>query len=273
LAEARITAGLEHANIVTVHACEQEPDQTPFYVMRLVEGRTLSEFIRDYHQPPVDQSPGVTRLLWRRLLQSFVAVCDGVAYAHAHQVLHRDLKPGNILVGEFGETVILDWGMARQMPSAAAAISGGPEVSGESPRNGCTDAIGSIVVGTPQYMAPEQAGGITDARSDVFGLGAMLYELLTNRPPYDWADGAQPADWMRLVREARFPPPRQLNPQAPRPLEAICRRALARDPLQRYQSADELSQEMGRYLAGEPASAWTAPFWDRGWRMLRRRHL
>jgi serine/threonine protein kinase len=186
------------------------------------------------------------------------------------------LKPGNILVGEFGETVILDWGMAKQTPlvaPASAAGSRGGEVNGEATQIGFQKTIPSIVVGTPQYMAPEQAEGIADARSDVFGLGAVLYEMLTNRPPRDWPDGAQPADWMRIVREACFPPPRRLNPQAPRSLEAICHRALARDAMERYQSADELSQEIGRHLAGEPASAWSAPFWDRGWRMLRRRRL
>jgi len=276
-AEARVTAGLEHTSIVTVHEYEHDKSQTPFYVMRLVEGQTFSEQIRDYHQPPVDRSTDERRLLWHRLLQSFVAVSDGVAYAHAHQVLHRDLKPGNILVGEFGETVVLDWGMAKRMRSGFAASATGDcavprqvAVNGEATQMGLDEPSADVVAGTPQYMAPEQAGGIADARSDVFGLGAMLYEILTNRPPHDWADGAQPADWMRIVREAQFTPPRCLNPQAPRALEAVCLKALARDPADRYQRVDELSQEMRRHLAGEPVTAWTEPYWGRGWRMLRR---
>jgi len=278
--EARVTAGLEHTSIVTVHEYEHENDDTPFYVMRLVNGQTLSEQIRDYRQPPVDRSPGERRLLWHQLLQSFVTVCDGVAYAHAHQVLHRDLKPGNILVGEFGETVILDWGMAKRMPSVVPASTAEScnglrcsAVDGKATQLDLDETRTMIVAGTPQYMAPEQAAGIADARSDVFGLGAMLYEILTNRPPHDWADGSQPADWLQIVREAQFPPPRRLSPGSPRALEAICLMALKRDPTERYQRADELAQDMRRYLAGEPVTAWTEPFWVRSWHRLRRRRL
>jgi hypothetical protein len=278
--EARVTAGLEHTSIVTVHEFTQENGDAPFYVMGLVNGQTLSEQIQDYHQPPVDRSPGERRLLWHRLLQSYVAVCDVIAYAHAHQVLHRDLKPGNILVGEFGETVILDWGMAKRMPSVAPACTAGAcavprriVLGGKATQMGLDETPTRIVAGTPQYMAPEQADGIADARSDVFGLGAMLYEMLTNRPPHEWADGSQPADWLRIVREAQFSPPRRLNPRSPRALEAICLMALERDPTKRYQRADELSQDIRRYLAGEPVTAWTEPFCVRGWRMLRRRRL
>ncbi len=274
--EARVTAGLGHTSIVAVHEYEQENDDPPFYVMRLVNGQSLNEQISDYHQPPVERSPGERRLLWHRLLQSFVTVCDVIAYAHAQQVLHRDLKPGNVLVGQFGETVILDWGMAKRMPSGAAASTAGACAvprRGEATQRGLDETPARIVAGTPQYMAPEQTNGIADARSDVFGLGAMLYEILTNRTPHDWADGSVPADWQRIVREAQFPPPRRLNPRSPRALEAICLMALQRDPTKRYQRADELAQDMRRYLAGEQVTAWTESFYVRSWRMLCQRRL
>lgn len=275
--EARVTAGLEHTSIVTVHEYEQQSGDTPFYVMRLVNGQTLGEQIRDYHQPQFERSAVESSLLWHRLLQSFVAVCDVVAYAHAHQVLHRDLKPGNVLVGEFGETVTLDWGMARRMPAGTPAPAAGeatvPEranAAGQANPTPPDELPARTVEGTPQYMAPEQADGVSDARSDVFGLGAILYEILASRPPHDWPDGFPPAEWQRLVREAQFPKPRQLNPRAPKALEAICLKALQREPATRYQRADEMAQDMRRYLAGESVTAWSEPFLVRSWRKLRR---
>jgi hypothetical protein len=249
-AEARLTAGLEHPGIVSVHEYHEDGAGTPFYVMRLVNGPTLGERIRDYHQPPADQGATERHLLWNQLLHSFAAVCAAMAYAHARGVVHRDLKPGNIVAGVFGATVILDWGMGQRLPPADGSETG------------------PVVVGTPQYMPPEQADGRSDRRSDVFGLGAVLYELLTGRPPHAWPQPSPPPDWPRLVREARFPPPRRLNPGAPRALEAIGLKALSRAPDERYPSAGELAEDVRRYLAGAPVAAWAEPLAVRAWRWL-----
>jgi serine/threonine protein kinase len=246
-AEAHLTAGLEHPAIVGVH--EYHPgggEEPPFCVLRLVDGEPLSTLIRDYHHAPGDRRSAEQRLLWHRLLQAFVTACDALAYAHRHGVLHRDLKPGNVVVGEVGETVVLDWGLGAR-----------GEGNGE-------------LVGTPEYMPPEQADGLADARSDVFGLGTVLYELLTGRAPHAWSDRTRPVDWPQCVRQAAFPRPRGLNPEAPRALEAICLKALARDPAERYQSAAVLAQDVRRYLAGEPVEAWSEPLRLRAGRWLRR---
>jgi hypothetical protein len=250
--EARVTAGLEHAAIVTVHEYH-EADGMPFYVMRLVDGQPFGERIRNYHQPPPEHDPGEQRLLWSEILRSYLAVCEAVAYAHARGVLHRDLKPGNVVVGECGETVILDWGMATRISAA------GPGTTRE--------AVTHLVVGTPPYMPPEQAEGMADPRSDVFGLGAILYEMLTNRPPHAWLEGARPADWLAQVRAARFPAPHCVRP-APRVLEAICLKALMRNPAERYQAAADLAADLRRYSAGEPTTVRSDPAWVRACRWL-----
>jgi serine/threonine protein kinase len=277
--EARATAGLEHPGIVTMREHQPSDGSAPFYVMRLVNGETLGQRIRDFHLPPPDRTPSEQRQRWNHLLECFVMICDAMEHAHARGVLHRDLKPGNIVVepprsvsdlspsplngeraGVRGETVrslsssepvaavILDWGMATRQSSA-----GELRVQSDTRE----------VVGTPDYMPPEQLDGIADVRSDVFSLGAILYEILTGRSPHGWTDGARPADWQRLVREAQFPPPRQSRPQTPPALESICLKALARNPESRYQSAAKLAADLRRHLAGDSVSACRQSAWAR----------
>ncbi|MCC6420951.1 MAG: serine/threonine protein kinase [Gemmataceae bacterium] len=257
--EARLSAGLEHPGIVGVHEYHEGSDRTPFYVMKLVDGRSLGEWIREYHQPALERSTGEQRLLWDRLLHAFLAVCDAITYAHTRGVLHRDLKPGNIIVGGGGETVILDWGVGMRLraarPSTPATAPGGVPP-------------GCAVVGTPQYMPPEQADGNADERSDVFGLGAVLYEILTGQAPHPWAAGALPRNWQHQVREAQLLPPQRLNGQAPRALEAVCLKALARQPADRYQGAAALARDLRCYLAGLPVEGWAEPLTSRAWRWL-----
>lgn len=275
--EARITAGLEHPNIVCMHECSAEAENgaAPFYVMRLVNGPTLHERIKDYHGPPMDRTPAQKRLLWSELLGAFVSCCDALTYAHASGVLHGDLKPGNIVVGESGEAVVLDWGVAKRIPLAVSCSSGPDRASRLTAPDTATgisddEEPAVIVAGTPDYMPPEQVDGITDARSDVFGLGAILYEMLTDRSPHGWAHRRRPADWPRIVREARFRSPRRLKFRTPRALSAISLKALARDPAKRYQSAAELADDVRRYLGGERVAARVEPIRVRAWRWLRR---
>jgi len=256
LDEARITAELEHPVIVAVHECDEERGR-PYYVMRLASGQSFCDRIRDYHSPSVTRSARETRLLWNRLIETFASICEAIAFAHGRGVLHRDLKPANCIVGDLGEIALLDWGMAARAngPSGTAAADPGDARGGES---------SGMVVGTPQYMPPEQADGRSDVRSDVFGLGAILYEILTGSSPHAWPPGFRPADWLQKVRDAQFPKPRSLKPEIPKAIEAVCMKAIARKPDDRYAGVLALAQDVRRYLAGEPiAEAGAGSPWSR----------
>src|SRR5262249_8873678 len=184
LEEARITGQLEHPGIVPIYELASSPaDRTPFYTMRFIRGRTLTEAARAYHEARAAGRAGPLEL--RELLTAFVGVCNAVAYAHARGVIHRDLKGRNVVLGDFGEVLVLDWGLAKVVGGDAPDAAAGPVSVPPSGDRGATQ-VGQIV-GTPSYMSPEQAEGRVDrldARTDVFGLGAILYEILTGRPPF-----------------------------------------------------------------------------------------
>ena len=267
LEEARITGQLEHPGIVPVYElAPPAEDRQPFYTMRFVRGRTLSEAVRDYHArraegraDPLDL-PG--------LLNAFVGVCKAVAYAHARGVIHRDLKAQNVVLGDFGEVIVLDWGLAKLVDRPEGDRSEAPPVA---PGPGGHDpTIQGQALGTPAYMAPEQAEGRldrVDRRSDVYGLGAILYEILAGRPPFGGDDTAEVL--RRVIHEAPARP-RQLNPAAPAALEAVCLKALAKRPEDRYPGASELAEEVKRFLADEPVSAYREPLSTRLTRWGRR---
>lgn len=270
--EAAVTAGLEHRGIVNLRESHRK-DGTAFYTMRLVDGESLTDRIGACHQPPSHRTSRENHELFRELLKAFASACDAVASAHSGGVLHRDLKPGNVIVEASGEAAILDWGMAERVPgNALQSLSKADEKSGSNvalEKSGCNVTL--PLAGTPEYMAPEQADGIADDRSDVFGLGAILYEILTGGPPRPWGGGARPADWANLVRRDEFPRPRRLNARTPRALEAICMKALAHDPDERYQSAGELAGDVRAYLVNSPVTAYAEPVLARVWRLLRGR--
>src|SRR5262249_25457447 len=165
LREALITARLEHPGIVPVHEAGRWPDGTPFYAMKLVSGRPLRDLIAE--RPTVEQRIG--------LLHHVIAVADAIAYAHGRNIIHRDLKPANVIVGDFGETIVIDWGLAKDLSAAEeSSVGGGPF---RAPRDDGLTASGAIL-GTPAYMAPEQGRGENvDQRADVFAIGGMLWEL------------------------------------------------------------------------------------------------
>ncbi len=247
LQEARITGQLEHPGVVPVYELGRGPDdQQPFYTMRFVKGRTLSEAARTYHDKRLAGQADALALL--TLLNAFVAVCNTVAYAHARGVLHRDLKGQNVVLGDFGEVVVLDWGLAKLVNRPAgeesrSLILADPEESGEGDLT-----VQGQTVGTPAYMAPEQAAGrpdLIDRHTDVYGLGAILYEILTGQPPFR---GSNTEEVLRKVREEEPMPPRQLWAEVPSAVEAICLRALAKRPEDRYASATELAQEVQHWM-------------------------
>lgn len=246
--EAKLLRKLDHPCVVHVEWRDPGDGQEPFQVMPLLDGPTLGGRIREWHLPPADRTAEERRALWRELLECFSTVCEAMAHAHKHGVIHRDLKPGNIVLDRSGEPLILDWGMAAALEDTAPP-----------------DAAGDALVGTPEYMPPEQVDGHSDTRSDVFGLGAILYEILAARPPHPWAEGARPANWRQIVRECRIPRPGQLNARAPRALEAVCMKALARQPADRQPSAAVLADEVRRWLAGTISTSF-ASLWGRGWK-------
>ena len=233
LREARLVASLDHPGIVPVLELVRRPDGTLVCVQKLVVGETLKA-----------RFAGCRRLEDRlQLLPHLIASCQAVGYAHAHGVVHRDLKPSNIMVGRFGQTVVVDWGLAKRIGDPEGEMSG-PAIL----RKDLT-VVGSAL-GTPEYMSPEQASGEVDAideRTDVFNLGGILFELLAGRSPYE---GASSEDVLSAVREGRRASLTRLEPRAPRELVAVAEQALALDPQGRYANAEALAIDLAAYVAG-----------------------
>ncbi len=255
--EAKVTGQLQHPSIVPVYELsERGTDRMPFYTMRLIKGRTLGDAIKAYHVRR--QAGTASPLEFRELLGNLVSVCNAVAYAHSRGVLHRDLKPGNIILGDYGETVVLDWGLAK-LKGAASSPSTLPPVALD--RENCRgETLQGMVLGTPGYMAKEQAEGridLIDERTDVYGLGAVLYHILTDSPPFT---GSGTQEILAKVVQGNVTPPRQLVASTPSPLQAICLKALASQPEQRYASARELGEDTQNWLADEPVRAYPEPW-------------
>jgi PAS domain S-box-containing protein len=238
--EAQITGQLQHPGIVPVYELAQLPDNGQlFYIMRFVNGRTLSEAARTYHQRRVAGQAGFDELL--SLLNAFVTICNTIAYAHSRGIIHRDLKGQNVILGDFSEVLVLDWGLAKRVDRPDGAVPSPVVLNEEASADAQLSVLGQAL-GTPAYMAPEQAAGLLDqidCRTDIYGLGAMLYEILTGHPPFWGSD--LPTLLCRVCVDEPLPP-RQLWPDVPSDLEAVCMRAIAKNPAERYASATELAQ-------------------------------
>jgi eukaryotic-like serine/threonine-protein kinase len=260
--EARVTARLQHPGIVPIYEIGTWPDGTPFYAMRMVEGNTLRQVLAD--KKTLD-----ARLT---LLSAVIAAADAIAFAHDKQIIHRDITPNNVLVGAYGDTVVIDWGLAKDLSSADSDTEdeGVGPYRDEARTASLTHA--GAVIGTAAYMPPEQAiGKAVDERADVYALGALLYHVLAGRPPYA---GQATGDVLEAVRRG---PPKALElvaPHAPRDLVSIVGKAMARSPDDRYANAAGLAEELRRFQSGlvVEAHAYSVPERTRRW-MRRHRAL
>ena len=249
--EALITARLQHPGIVPVYEAGRWPSGEPFFAMKLVSGRPLDRVIAE------------ARTLEARLalLPRIAAATDAMAYAHSQRVVHRDLKPANVLIGAFGETVVIDWGLAKNLDEAdspestvrAARTAKQPAAEPSTSSGASTLTVAGSVMGTPAYMAPEQARGEpVDQRADVFALGAMLYHLLAGVPPYN---ARTATEVIAAAAVGKVVPLAVREPGAPPDLAAIVERAMAPLPIDRYPDAGELASELRRFLTGQLVSA------------------
>jgi eukaryotic-like serine/threonine-protein kinase len=234
--EATITARLQHPAIVPIYEAGTWPNGGAFYTMRLVEGGTLAHAI--------DKAEGLAGRL--ALLPHVIAVTEALAYAHSRRIIHRDLKPQNVLVGEFGEAVVIDWGLAKELDhdvdaATSRVLAPMPDLT-----------LHGSVVGTPCFMAPEQARGEDlDERADVFALGSILYNVLAGQPPY-WDGKRDTAQQLIEAVLARPPTPvATLAPDAPADLRAVVERAMQREPGDRYATAKDMAEELRRFQSGQ----------------------
>jgi eukaryotic-like serine/threonine-protein kinase len=236
--EARVTARLQHPGIVPIYEIGRWENGTPFYAMRMVAGKTLRSAL-------LERETLVQRLA---LLPSVLAACEAVAFAHANQVIHRDLTPSNILVGEYGDTVVIDWGLAKDLSSETADDADAGPYRREPNASADLTAAGAII-GTASYMPPEQAAGDrVDARADVYALGAIHYHLLAGKAPYK-------GTLDDVLRSVKSEPPAPLPAATPRDLASIVAKAMSRDPAERYPSAKELAAELAAFQAGRLVGA------------------
>jgi serine/threonine-protein kinase len=280
LNEAAITGQLEHPGIVPIYTVEDDGAEQPFYVMRFVEGKTLAAAIRECHEIELPEGrssqrrdPSFQSPRFRNLLQRFMSVCNTVAYAHSKHVIHRDLKPSNIMLGEYGETLVLDWGLAKVLDGSTSLTASGPVSLPPNPESlldsfatGDLTEVGQIM-GTPAYMSPEQArGDAVGTSTDLWSLGAILYEMLTGRPPFV----GQAREVLDELGVKSPPAPHLIRPAVPRDLEAVCLRALSRIPQERYFTPTALAADIDRWLADEPVSARPESWGARSRRWMKR---
>src|SRR5438105_8408138 len=259
--EAQATGRLEHPNIVPVHDLGVDGEGRIYFTLKYVKGLSLKEVIRGRRDATQLEDKRKFRDVFtpRQMIEILISVCNAVAYAHSKDIIHRDLKPDNIMLGNFGEVLVMDWGLAKILSKKGTA---------EVPHEPTFDfnlratldssmTMEGAIAGTPAYMSPEQAGGRIselDFRTDVYSLGAMLYEILAGEPPYK---GTTALEVVRMVTEGP-PPPLSSGTYGfrpiPRELKAICEKAMSQDANRRHATAEQLRDDLTAYLEDQPVS-------------------
>ncbi len=269
--EAEITGNLEHPGVVPVYGKGEYSDGRPYYAMRFIRGDNLKIAVDRLHKDPaLKLDAGARHHEFQKLMRRFLVVCETISYAHSRGIIHRDLKPRNILLGPYGETLVVDWGLAKVVghkeehdPSDATLR---PPSSGDVQETNEGDRLG-----TAAYMSPEQARGEVQrlgTPTDIYSLGATLYYMLTGRAPFTELDVPK---LLIKVERGEFSPPREVKPGVARPLEAVCLRAMALLPEDRYSSPRALADDLEYWLADQPVSAYREPLSTRAMRWVRRR--
>ncbi len=320
--EAQVNAQLEHPNIIPIYQAGKNPDDNqPYYTMKFIRGKELADLIKQYHEQK--RAGNTDPLQFRTLLGLFTNACYALSYAHHRGVVHRDLKPGNIAVGEFGELIVLDWGLAKVLgeveeveEESAEKTEPGKDRPADSPRRVAVTADADTgltmkgrIMGTPGYMAPEQAAGKIGEigpAADIYGLGGILFEILTGEPPHKlihkyeqdkierWSrrdtehmskvlatttsvTGTQlkenTMDMLGRIVAGAVPAPRDIEPTAPLALEAVVKKAMRLDAKERYADAKEIAEDVARWLADEPVSVHRDTWQDRLGRWMRKNRL
>ena len=260
LVEAEITGGLEHPGIVPVYGLGTYGDGRPYYAMRFIRGESLKEAIEQFHSPAAaaDRSRD---LELRKLLRRFLDVCNAIEYAHSRGVLHRDIKPANIIVGKHGETLVVDWGLAKPTGRIEPGTDSAERLLMPSSASGSSETLPGSALGTPAYMSPEQARGDLDhlgPRSDVYSLGATLYCLLTGKPPFE--GGA--IDVITAVQRGAFQPPRSHRPVDRPGARGRLPQGDGPGPGGPLRHAQGPGEDVERWMADEPVAAYPEP-WTR----------
>jgi serine/threonine protein kinase/Flp pilus assembly protein TadD len=283
IVEAEVTGSLDHPGVVPVYSLGKDVDGRPFYAMRFIRGESFKEAIQRFHAGPAGSgetgtaahsgtTSGTVRAAdaresrdfeLRRLLGRFVEVCNTIAFAHSRNVLHRDIKPANIMLGPYGETLVVDWGLAKRLDQPGEANLG--EML--APRAGQSGLLAETVygsaIGTPSYMSPEQSLGRLDLlgpASDIYSLGATLYVLLTGKEP---VTAGTIVEILAKIQNGDFRRPREIKREIPTPLEAICLKAMALEPEDRYESCQALAEDLEHWMADEPVVACPDTPWQR----------
>jgi WD40 repeat protein/tRNA A-37 threonylcarbamoyl transferase component Bud32 len=275
LVEAEVTGRLEHPGVVPVYSLGAHADGRPYYAMRFIHGRSLLEAIDELQENTragaLDAEAASLQL--RRLLRSIIVVCQAIDYAHTHGVIHRDLKPHNIMLGRHGETMVVDWGLAkvagRDDADARATLVVESRLHLATQRASGLTAAGSLI-GTPAYMSPEQASGrheLVGPASDIYSLGATLYHLLAGRSAFR---GESVEQVLAKVMSGSYPPLRSIQPRVPRALEAIAATAMATVPSNRYATAAALADDIEHWLADQPFKAYRERPVEKMFRWMRR---
>lgn len=258
--EAEVTGHLEHPGIVPVYGAGRHKDGRPYYAMRFVHGETLESAIVKFHDASKPTKSKERTLRFRQLLASFVSVCKAIGFAHDAGVIHRDLKPSNVMLGKFGETLVVDWGLAKPIEAADDHESEHEVFVATS--DDLAPTMDGMVIGTVGFMSPEQAKGAQSAvgaAADIYSLGAMLYFLLAGQTPIKGSF----TEIIDKTKKGEFVAPRHVRRDVHPALEAICLKAMSLDPSDRYANALDLASEVESWLADERVTAFHEPLLNR----------